>query len=169
MRALQRALLSYQSLRAECRGQVLWRTSMKRSRVLMLLATKSHESACKLRFENEGVPMSQLFRARISKRKPSFSDRFLCRVCLPAALVAAIAFANASPALAKLYVTNPCDSTVTAYPAGSNGNISPLSPVTGLANPQGVAVDASGRVYVANSCTNSLTLYAAGSNGEVKP
>ncbi len=67
----------------------------------------------------------------------------------------------------KILVTDRCTAAVTAYPAASNGDVSPLAPApTGLALPQSVAVDASGNIYVINSpCAGTVTVYAKGSNG----
>jgi len=73
----------------------------------------------------------------------------------------------------NIYVTNASSDTVTAYPAGSNGNATPSStiggPNTGLANPAGIALDASGNIYVANESDTTVTVYPAGSNGNVPP
>src|ERR1700687_2829675 len=69
----------------------------------------------------------------------------------------------------KIYVTNQCTNAVTAYPASSNGDVAPLSPVTGLGQPSGIALDLSGRIFVANTCSYSVTVYAAGSNGDAGP
>ena len=50
-----------------------------------------------------------------------------------------------------LFVTDGCSDAVTAYPAASNGDVSPLAPApTGLSEPQFVAIDASGNIYVTN-------------------
>jgi sugar lactone lactonase YvrE len=87
----------------------------------------------------------------------------------------------------NIYVTNDGSSsgvadTVTLYPAGSDGNVAPSATVsgfnTGLDNPQGIALDASGNIYVANGgsdaptdypSSNDVTVYSAGSNGNVAP
>jgi len=70
------------------------------------------------------------------------------------------------------------DGSVTIYAADSNGNMAPVAVIagadTGLKNPSGVALDASGNIYVANSGggsteTGSVTVYPAGSNGDVSP
>ncbi len=71
-----------------------------------------------------------------------------------------------------LFVTDGCSNAVTAYPAASNGDVSPLAPVpSGLAEPQFVAIDASGNIYATNSCggNNTITIYAKGSNGDSPP
>ena len=69
-----------------------------------------------------------------------------------------------------LFVTDLVTNAVTAYPAASNGDVSPLAPApTGLAAPQFVAIDASGNIYVTNEGTSTVTIYAKGSNGDIAP
>jgi DNA-binding beta-propeller fold protein YncE len=69
-----------------------------------------------------------------------------------------------------LFVTDVCSSAVTAYPAASNGDVSPFAPVpTGLSEPEFVAFDANGNIYATNACTNTVTIYAKGSNGDATP
>ncbi len=62
-------------------------------------------------------------------------------------------------------------SSITVYPAGSNGNVKPIAtiagPDTGLDDPC-IAVDSSGKIYAGNT-SDRITVYAAGSNGNVKP
>jgi hypothetical protein len=51
---------------------------------------------------------------------------------------------GASAPTSAIFVTKPdCDS-VTTYPAGASGDVAPLSPGTGLCDPEGVAVDSKG-------------------------
>ncbi|MGA8576843.1 MAG: hypothetical protein WB609_14305 [Candidatus Cybelea sp.] len=76
----------------------------------------------------------------------------------------------------NIYVTNQGNSSVTVYPAGSSGNVTPIATIsgtnTGLLNPFGIALDSSDRIYVANglnTTTPSVTVYAPGSNGNVAP
>ncbi len=67
-------------------------------------------------------------------------------------------------------VTDGCSEAVTAYPAATNGDVSPLAPApTGLAEPEFVAIDASGNIYAANLCNNTITVYAKGSNRDAAP
>ena len=69
-----------------------------------------------------------------------------------------------------LFVTDRCTDAVTAYPAASNGDVSPLAPApTGLAEPEFVAIDANGNIYATNPCNNTITIYAKGSNGDAAP
>jgi hypothetical protein len=75
---------------------------------------------------------------------------------------------TATPGLA-LYVANLSGNNVTAYPVGSNGNVSPLAAGTGLSGPAGIARDSSGNLYVVNENTDSVTVYAPGANGNVIP
>ncbi|MGO9697393.1 MAG: NHL repeat-containing protein [Mycobacterium sp.] len=59
---------------------------------------------------------------------------------------------------------------MTAYPAASNGDVSPLAPApTGISEPIAAAVDASGNIYAINACTNTVTIYAKGSKGDAAP
>ncbi|MGH7813206.1 MAG: SBBP repeat-containing protein [Candidatus Binataceae bacterium] len=100
-------------------------------------------------------------------------------------------YAIAVDSSGNVYVAN-CEScvndgagpdSVDIYPAGSNGNVAPISTITGsntgLDYPYAIAVDSSGNVYVANcsySCgldltpeSDSITVYPAGSNGNAAP
>jgi sugar lactone lactonase YvrE len=93
-----------------------------------------------------------------------------------AVVFAAIAAAFVSVALAgsipsttpssAIFVANYFD--VTAY-AGSTGDIAPVALPTDLADPSGIARDASGRLYVTNRGSNTITVYAANANGSVPP
>jgi len=72
---------------------------------------------------------------------------------------------------------------VMVYPAGSNGEATPIASIAGtpcgtdvtaLANPIGIAVDSSANIYVANlsggaNGYGSVTSYSAGNNGNVAP
>jgi sugar lactone lactonase YvrE len=70
----------------------------------------------------------------------------------------------------EMAVTNFCgDVTMYTLPPGSApaGSIpAPLSPQTGLANPDGVAVDGEGRIYAANECNSTVTIYSQPTAGE---
>ncbi len=79
------------------------------------------------------------------------------------------AAASPAPANDKIFVTNPCSAEAIAYPLGSKGNVAPLSPLTGLAFPAGLATDFAGRIYAANTSCNSVTVYARGASGDVAP
>jgi sugar lactone lactonase YvrE len=64
------------------------------------------------------------------------------------------------PIVRSVYVTDGARGTLSEFPLGLSGNITPLSTfgqANGLLAPTGVAVDASGRVYVANSQSNAIT------------
>jgi sugar lactone lactonase YvrE len=78
--------------------------------------------------------------------------------------------AYSQPTTPPLFVTDYCTGAVTAYPAGSNGDVSPLAPApTGLADPGFVAIDASGNIYALNLCNKTITVYAKRSNGDAAP
>src|SRR5208282_1582489 len=66
-----------------------------------------------------------------------------------------------------IFVTNGYD--VTAYPTSSRGDVAPIALTTDMADPNGIALDASGRIYAANFDTNTVTVYAANANGNVPP
>ncbi len=69
-----------------------------------------------------------------------------------------------------LFVTDGCSSAVTAYPAGSNGDVSPLSPVpTGLSEPFALAFDTGGKIYATNQCNGTVTIYGNTSSGDAAP
>lgn len=78
-------------------------------------------------------------------------------------------------ATAVIFATNFSNTNyaVTAYPAGSSGNIAPTTDIaganTGLSRPYGVGLDSSGNIYVAEEAANTVTIYAAGSTGNVAP
>ncbi len=58
---------------------------------------------------------------------------------------------------------------MTAYPAGSKGDVAPIAVTTDMVSPSGIATDATGRIYVTNGLTNTVTVYAANANGNVPP
>ena len=64
--------------------------------------------------------------------------------------------------------------SITVYPPGSNGNVTPSATIAGaeietlLLGPQGVAVDLAGNIYVVNTAGN-ISEYAPGSNGAAAP
>lgn len=71
-----------------------------------------------------------------------------------------------------IYVTNPGNFSVTIYPTGETGNVTPTSTIigsnTGLFGPRGVAVDKVGEIYVKNY-DSSITVYSAGATGNATP
>ncbi len=76
----------------------------------------------------------------------------------------------------NIYVANSGSypfSTVTVYPAGSDGNVAPSSTIvgsnTGLNGPYGIALDAGGNIYVADEHSDTVTVYPPGSDGNVAP
>lgn len=74
------------------------------------------------------------------------------------------------PTPGKIFVSGGgCTNAVTAYPIRSNGDVSPISAVTGLASPSGVTHDAAGNIYVTNQCSASITIYAPASSGNAAP
>ena len=88
------------------------------------------------------------------------------------AAVVCVAGASAETAARKtprtaIFVANDYD--VTAYPVGSHGDVSPIAVTTDMANPSGIARDASGRIYVTNDPTGTVTIYAPSASGNVLP
>jgi sugar lactone lactonase YvrE len=78
----------------------------------------------------------------------------------------------------RLYVTNLAKDSITVYPAGANGSISPIVTIQGentsLDSPTAITFDSNGNIYVANAGKgggghDSITKYAAGSSGDVAP
>jgi NHL repeat len=80
------------------------------------------------------------------------------------------AFQVAAP---TLYVANPGANSVTAYAPGADGDTPPVltltGSLTGLSNPNGIAVDVAGDVFVANTNANSVTKYAPELTGDAAP
>jgi sugar lactone lactonase YvrE len=80
-------------------------------------------------------------------------------------------------AQSSIYVSNSGDNNITVYAPNPNGTIneSPVAQIngtnTGLAEPYGIAVDASGKIYVANKLggggSGSITVYAANPSGTI--
>lgn len=80
-----------------------------------------------------------------------------------------------------IYVTNAGGSSyatsVTEYPAGSNGNAAPIATISGAATtlyqPAAIAVDASSYVYVSNGLAASsggwIAVFSPNSNGNIAP
>jgi len=72
----------------------------------------------------------------------------------------------------NLFVTNPSDNTVTIYPAGFSGDVTPIAtisgPNTGLSSPGPIALDPNGNLYVENA-GSVTTVYPPGSSGDVAP
>jgi Beta-propeller repeat len=83
------------------------------------------------------------------------------------AMICPIRGAAAGTKDSTIFVAN--DFNVTAYPAGSSGDVAPIAVTTDMAAPSGIARDASGRIYVTNRPTNTVTVYAANANGNVPP
>jgi hypothetical protein len=78
----------------------------------------------------------------------------------------------------NLYVADSCQGyscagDVQVFAAGSKGNVASIRRIagsaTGLASPEGIALDAAGNLYIANVSTNTITVYAAGASGNAPP
>ncbi|HUO06543.1 MAG TPA: hypothetical protein VMU16_15215 [Candidatus Binataceae bacterium] len=63
----------------------------------------------------------------------------------------------------RIYVANQGNSTITVYPAGASGAITPLATISGsntqLDQPTDLALDSRGNPYVVNPPNNSITIY----------
>ncbi len=87
-----------------------------------------------------------------------------------ALLVGVIGIAVGAAAATKypaIFIANRYD--VTAYPTGIAVDVAPIALTTDMADPSGIARDASGRIYVTNAPTNTVTVYAASASGNVPP
>lgn len=73
----------------------------------------------------------------------------------------------------NIFVTNLSsggpNSTVTAYSPLSNGNVAPMTSITGLYGPSALAIDPNGNIYVADSHFSVIFVYPPGSNGNAIP
>jgi hypothetical protein len=98
-----------------------------------------------------------------------------CTVAAPCTLGAAPTVTLTTPGLSTgvaldgagvIYVVNyyPID-TETVYPANANGTTAALETITGMTDPEFIAVDASGRIYVSSYAQGQLNVYAAVSAG----
>src|SRR5579862_2930480 len=92
---------------------------------------------------------------------------FAVAALLSGVIAAAAGHAAAVAKHSAILVVNSYD--VTAYPAGSKGNVAPIALTIDMAAPSGFARDASGRLYVSNGATNTVTIYPANANGNVPP
>jgi sugar lactone lactonase YvrE len=79
------------------------------------------------------------------------------------------------PASGSVYMTdsNSVLNEVLVFPQNTNGGPAPTQDisgnVTGLAQPQGIALDAAGNIWVTNSGTSTITEYPANATGNVAP
>jgi len=77
----------------------------------------------------------------------------------------------------NLYEGNAASSTVNVYASGASGDVAPIrtlaGPSTGLAVPQGVALDSAGSLYVLNTggipANRTITVYPPGADGDTPP
>jgi len=83
------------------------------------------------------------------------------------AMIGPVGAAAAGTKDSTIFVSNLFN--VTAYPAGSKGDVAPIAVTTDMVSPSGIATDATGRIYVTNGLTNTVTVYAANANGNVPP
>jgi len=100
-------------------------------------------------------------------------------LCVAIIVVAPIpASAKGPKSTGTIYVANYWEftgvSSVTAYPLGSHGNVTPSAEIigrnTGLIAPSSVAVDSSGYIYVTNEITDgTVTVYPPRSAGNAPP
>ncbi len=75
---------------------------------------------------------------------------------------------------ANIYVANNRSSlsevgSVTVYPAGGNGDVTPSATIGVFSEPNGIALDSSGNIYVTFEAFDTVGVYPAGSNGDATP
>ena len=66
-----------------------------------------------------------------------------------------------------LYVADPGDQQINEYNASAMGTVDPTAVITGLGNPNGIAVDSLGRIYVTDG--DVVSVYAASARGGATP
>ncbi len=88
-------------------------------------------------------------------------------VALMSGVIGIAASAAAGTKYPAIFVAN--EYAVTAYPTGIAGDVAPIALTTDMADPSGIARDASGRIYVTNPPTNTVSVNAASANGNVPP
>jgi len=72
----------------------------------------------------------------------------------------------------SLYIADYGTNTISIFGPGAQGRPAVgaiTGPATGLANPEGVALDTAGRLYVANSSASTITEYAPAATGNTAP
>jgi 6-phosphogluconolactonase (cycloisomerase 2 family) len=93
------------------------------------------------------------------------------------ALIALLAGCSSSTGPSRsntlLYVANQTSNAVTAYAPDANGDVAPSVTIagatTGLDQPLGITMDATGRVYVTTTNPSGILVFAAGAGGDVAP
>ena len=66
-------------------------------------------------------------------------------------------------------MSNKLGNTITVYPAAFGANPTPARTITGLATPEGIALDPAGDVYVADFATNTIAEYGPTASGAATP
>src|SRR5947209_19386787 len=77
------------------------------------------------------------------------------------------------PLVPRVWISNGAGNSASLFEAGATGNAAPPATIagalTGLSDPFGLALDATGRLRVASANANSLSLFGAGASGNVAP
>jgi hypothetical protein len=72
-----------------------------------------------------------------------------------------------------IYASNSTEDRIAVFPPGACGDVAPARTIegcrTGLAEPRGLSIDASGRLHVVNRRTATVTVYAPGAQGNAAP
>ena len=114
----------------------------------------------------------------VSAAVPIAAALLLLTACKGSSNGGIIAGPTPPPSNGSVYLTDPntdpvLGNEVLVFPQNTNGGPVPsqdiVGNVTGLASPQGIAVDNAGNIWVTNTSTSSITEYSAGATGNVAP
>ena len=112
---------------------------------------------------------------RVTAAAPLTALLFLLTGCNGSSSNQIVAGPTPPPATGSMYVTdsNTLLNEVLVFSQNANGGAAPTQDisgnVTGLAQPDGIAVDTAGNIWVTNAGTSTITEYNAGASGNVAP